>query len=225
MRVEIAQAGAEYERRRLEFLAFVGLRMASSMDYAATLEDVARAAIPDLADLCAITVVAPDGRPQALVGAHADPEREQLVRELQAHGAATLPGAADAMRTGEHELLVEVTDELLAAAATDEEHLRRLRELGLRSSLTVPMKASGRVLGTITLGFSGSDRRFADVVVEYRPGGTGRPAHRERATVDRALGDRPHAPGQPASARPALDPRRRAGRALLARGRSEHRRR
>ena len=167
VRVEIAQAGAEYERRRLEFLAFVGLRMASSMDYAATLEDVARAAIPDLADLCAITVVAPDGRPQALVGAHADPEREQLVRELQAHGAATLPGAADAMRTGEHELLVEVTDELLAAAATDEEHLRRLRELGLRSSLTVPMKASGRVLGTITLGFSGSDRRFssADLVV------------------------------------------------------------
>ena len=167
VRVEIAQAGAEFERRRLEFLAFVGLRMASSMDYAATLEDVARAAIPDLADLCAITVVAPDGRPQALVGAHADPERERLVRELQAHGAATLPGAAEAMRTGEHELLEEVTEELLAATATGEEHLRRLRELGLCSSLTVPMKASGRVLGTITLGFSESDRRFSspDLVV------------------------------------------------------------
>ena len=167
VRGDMAQATAEIERRRLQFLAFVGLRMAASMDYAATLEDVARAAIPDLADLCAVTVIDPDGRPHALVGAHADPEREHLVRELQAHRDAHLPGAAEAMRSGEHELLEEMTDELLVASATDAEHLRLLRELGLRSSLTMPMKAAGRVLGTITLGFAESDRRFepADLVV------------------------------------------------------------
>jgi serine phosphatase RsbU (regulator of sigma subunit) len=71
------------------------------------------------------------------------------------------------MRTGEHQLLAEVTEAALVAAAADEEQLLRLRELGLRSSLSVPMKASGRVLGTITLGFAESGRRFAseDLVV------------------------------------------------------------
>ena len=169
LRAEIAQSDAEVERRRLEFLAFVGLRMASSMDYATTLEDVARAAIPDLADLCAVAVTAPDGRPGPLVVAHPDPERERLVRELLEHagGSASLPGAAEAMRSGDHELLPEITEEILVATATDEEHLRRLRELGLRAALTVPMKAAGRVLGTITLAYAESGREFgpADLVV------------------------------------------------------------
>jgi PAS domain S-box-containing protein len=169
LRAEIAQSDAEVERRRLEFLAFVGLRMASSMDYATTLQDVARAAIPDLADLCAVAVTAPDGRQGPLVVAHGDPERERLVRELLEHaaGSASLPGAAEAMRSGEHELLPEITEEILVATAADEEQLQRLRELGLRAALTVPMKAAGRVLGTITLAYAESGREFApaDLVV------------------------------------------------------------
>jgi PAS domain S-box-containing protein len=165
LRVEVAQAGAEVERRRLAFLAYVGLRMASSMDYAATLEEVARAAIPDIADLCAVRVVGHDGRPHTLAVAHADPARERLARELL--GSGSLPGAAKALRTGEHELLRDITDDVLVAAAPDEQHLRQMRELGLRSSVSVPMRASGRILGTITLAFAESDRRFAseDLVV------------------------------------------------------------
>jgi serine phosphatase RsbU (regulator of sigma subunit) len=71
------------------------------------------------------------------------------------------------MRTGEYELLADVGDDALVAAAGDEEILRLLRRLGLRSLLSVPMKSSARVLGTITLGFGESDRRFAsaDLVV------------------------------------------------------------
>jgi serine phosphatase RsbU (regulator of sigma subunit) len=78
-----------------------------------------------------------------------------------------LPGMEDVMRTGEYELLPEITDELIAAAAQDEEKRRLLRALGLRSSLTIPMKASGRVLGVIVLGFADSGRRFEsdDLVV------------------------------------------------------------
>jgi serine phosphatase RsbU (regulator of sigma subunit) len=165
LRVETAQAGAEVERRRLEFLAYVGLRMASSMDYESTLAEVARAAIPGIADLCAVRVLGHDGRPHTLAVGHADPERERLARELLV--SASLPGAADAMRSGEHELLEEITDDALVAAAAGEEQLERLRVLGLRSSLSVPMKASGRILGTITLGFAESGRRFSteDLVV------------------------------------------------------------
>jgi PAS domain S-box-containing protein len=165
LRAESSQASAEVERKRLEFLAYIGLRMAASMDYAATLEEVARAAIPDIADLCAVRVSGLDGRPESLAVAHADAGRERLARDLLV--SASLPGAAAAMRTGEYQLLSEVTEEALVAAAAGEEQLARLRELGLRSSLSVPMRASGRILGVITLGFGESDRRFSseDLVV------------------------------------------------------------
>lgn len=163
MRAESAQAYAESERARVEFLAYVGLRMASSMDYATTLQEVARAAVPTIADICLVRVAEPDGRPRVLTLAHADPECERRAQEVAgAHlsAAAPLPGMAEAMRTGEHQLLPEVTDELLAATATDEQHLQLLRALRLRSSLTMPMRASGRLLGVIALGFADSGRRF-----------------------------------------------------------------
>jgi PAS domain S-box-containing protein len=170
VRAEFAQHEAENERARLEFLAYIGLRMASSMDYTTTLGEVARAAVPAIADLCVVTVVESDGRPEPIAIVHADPERERVARELlHGHHPATwpLPGAADVMRTGEHELIPEVTEDMLAAAAQDEQQLRRLRALGLRSALSVPMKASGRLLGVIALGFAESERRFGsdDLVV------------------------------------------------------------
>jgi len=170
VRAEFAQHEAEAERARLEFLAYVGMRMASSMDYTTTLEEVARAAVPAIADLCVVTVIEPDGRPQPLAIVHADPERERLARELthpESAMSAALPGVVEVMRTGEHELLPEVTDELLLEAARDEQHLRYLRALGVRSALSVPMRSSGRTLGVIALGFAESGRRFGsdDLVV------------------------------------------------------------
>jgi PAS domain S-box-containing protein len=170
VRAEFAQQEAETERARLEFLAYVGLRMASSMDYTTTLEEVARAAVPTIADLCVVTVLEPDGRPQPLVIAHADPQRERLARELvrpRVAMSAALPGVAEVLRTGEHELVPDITDDLLAASALDEQHLRFLEALGVRSSLSVPMKSAERLLGVIALGFAQSERRFGadDLVV------------------------------------------------------------
>ena len=55
------------------------------------------------------------------------------------------------MRTGVGELYSDITDEMLVAAARDEEHLQLSRELNLRSVMIVPLLARGRTLGTITL--------------------------------------------------------------------------
>jgi serine phosphatase RsbU (regulator of sigma subunit) len=55
------------------------------------------------------------------------------------------------VRTGRSELYAEVTDEMLVAGARDEDHLRLLRELNLRSVLVVPLVARGRTLGAMTL--------------------------------------------------------------------------
>ncbi len=71
------------------------------------------------------------------------------------------------MRTGQSELVTDITDELLAATAKDDEHLRMLRELGLKSYLTVPLRASGKMLGVLTFANSESGRNYtaADLLV------------------------------------------------------------
>ena len=161
VRAEAARAEAESERRRMEFLARAGLRMASSLDYATALADVARAAVPDIADLCAVTVVEHGVRPLVLV--HADPERERLALELVGRfppDPAAAFGVSEVIRTGAPELVPEITPERLESMALNAEHLELLRAIGPCSSLTVPIRASGRTHGAIALYFDASGRRF-----------------------------------------------------------------
>ena len=54
----------------------------------------------------------------------------------------------------------EITDAMLLASAQDEDHLRILRELGLRSYICVPLTTRGRTLGTITFLTSDSGRLY-----------------------------------------------------------------
>ena len=49
---------------------------------------------------------------------------------------------------------------MLEAVAQDAEHLALLRALGFRSSMIVPLRAGGRVIGDIALVSAGSGRRF-----------------------------------------------------------------
>jgi serine phosphatase RsbU (regulator of sigma subunit) len=69
-------------------------------------------------------------------------------------------GPAKALRMGEP-VLDEVVDEAdLRAIATDERHLAQMRKLGVTSSLIVPLRSPQRPIGTITLAYSGSGRRY-----------------------------------------------------------------
>src|SRR5204863_138154 len=55
-----------------------------------------------------------------------------------------------------------VTDEMLAASARDPEHLELLRAVGAQSYMVVPLRARGRVLGTMVLLSTDSARRYGD---------------------------------------------------------------
>ena len=74
------------------------------------------------------------------------------------------------IRTGESQLIPEVTDDMLevGALAQDEEHERVLRALGFRSAIVVPLRARGRILGAIGLAL-GDDttRRFGPEDLTY----------------------------------------------------------
>ncbi|MDT4896014.1 MAG: hypothetical protein QOH25_1091 [Acidobacteriota bacterium] len=147
----------------LRFIAEASEMLASSLDYETTLSNVARLAVPRLADWCVVHIVEEDGSLQQLAAAHMDESKLEMLRELNRR----YPSGLDAthsyplvVRTGEPELLPEITDALLVAVSRDEGHLELLRHLKLKSTLCVPLMARGRTLGAITFATAESGRTY-----------------------------------------------------------------
>jgi PAS domain S-box-containing protein len=148
-----------------DFLLRAGAVLAESLDYRRTLQSVARLAVPEIADWCAIDLLAEDGSIQPLALTHADAAKVTFASELMERYAPDPQadaGVPRVIRTGTAELVPEITDELLEAAARDELHLDLIRELGLRSYICVPLAVREDVVGAITLVASESGRRFGD---------------------------------------------------------------
>lgn len=153
------------ERKRADdgqrLLAEAGELLAATLDEQTALTNLARLAVPSLADWCTVDIVRPDGSTSGLGGSHIDPEREDLIRELQrrypANPSGTVPISA-VLRTGRSLLLESVSDAELAASSPDAAHLHLRRRLGFRSAMFVPLRAHDRLLGIITL-VSADDRR------------------------------------------------------------------
>jgi serine phosphatase RsbU (regulator of sigma subunit) len=162
-RVE-AQRAAQDREAKLAFLADASEKLSSDLDYEATLAAVAEAAVPWFADWCAISL-SEDGILRTIAVAHTHPERISLVRELQErypNDPESDQGGYRVLRTGESLLVPEVTDDLLAAAARDEEHLRLMRTLNLRSGMSCPLKVGDRTLGVISWVAGEQGRRFSE---------------------------------------------------------------
>lgn len=161
-----ARAEAEAARDRLAFLAEASEVLSSSLDYRSTLTQVAHLAVPRLADWCAVDVLDEDaGGPMNVVVAHADPAKVAMaaaLRERWPSDPESEQGVGAVIRSGEPQIIPEVTDEMLTAAALDDEHLAVIRELGLRSALTVPLTARGRTLGALSLISAESERVYND---------------------------------------------------------------
>jgi PAS domain S-box-containing protein len=159
---------AAIERKRAEekqrFLADTGALLSSSLDYRVKLRSVARLAVPTLADWCAVDVLE-HGSVERLAVEHPDPNKVALALKLQARYPPDLEAASgvpEVLRTGRVEFYPEVTDEMLQAAAIDEEHLELLRAIGFTSVILVPMNARERTLGVVTLVSAESGRRYEE---------------------------------------------------------------
>ncbi|HEV7753188.1 MAG TPA: SpoIIE family protein phosphatase [Baekduia sp.] len=165
--------------------------LASSLDYAQTLQHVARLAVPALADWCGVDVLDARGAIQQVAVAHVEPEKVRFAREFRKRYPVSVDdpdGPAAVIRDGATSLTEAITDELLVAVAHDDEHLVLLRELGLRSALVVPLEASGRVIGALTLVLTDETRRFtaADVALAEELGRrAGSAVHNARLYTER----------------------------------------
>jgi PAS domain S-box-containing protein len=158
-----ARAEAEAAHGRAALLAESGAVLSSSLDYQTTVAGVARMAVPGLADWCAVDLLDEGGQIRRLAVAHADPSKVEWAAELERRYPADPEaprGVPHVLRTGESELYTEIPDELLVAAAQDDEHLRIMREMGFTSAMVVPLPARGRTLGAISFISEESGRRY-----------------------------------------------------------------
>jgi PAS domain S-box-containing protein len=159
------------EQIRHTFLARVATALAETLDYEATLAQVAELAVPEIADWCTVDVLE-EGQifGKRLAVAHVDPSKVRWAREL---GQRYPPdpkaprGVANVLRTGRAELYPIVDEKMVEAGARDAEHLRILRELRISSAMVVPLIARGRVLGAMTFSYADTNRHYAQNDLEF----------------------------------------------------------
>ncbi|MBW3565367.1 MAG: PAS domain S-box protein [Acidobacteria bacterium] len=139
---------------RIRILAAAGKILTESLEYEETLAQVADLFVPALADWCVIDLLDADGKLARLKVKHVDPEKVELAQRLEKE-YPTDPdsprGVVNVIRTGEPELISEISEGLVREAVRDEEHFRILQALGLRSYIVVPIATPGRILGAISL--------------------------------------------------------------------------
>ncbi len=163
-REQSARAEAEAAERRLAFLAEASAQLSASLDYEVTLSNVARLAVPRLADYCAIDVVNEDNQVRSLELADVDPEKEEAGRRMHEEHPVDPESnhpVAQVLRSGRPILFSDVDEDVLRLfAEDDEEYLQELRNIGIDSAMYVPLVARGRTIGVISFVASESDQRY-----------------------------------------------------------------
>jgi PAS domain S-box-containing protein len=163
----------------------------SSLALEPALAAAARAAVPALADWCAVDLA--DPRPDGSLGVrrvaveHKDPAKVALARQLAERypDDPDVPqGVHHVLRTGRVDFVREIPPEMLEAGARDAEHLAAIRALGLCSYIVAPIletqaqivvpagidvpkpPPAPAVLGAITFVSAESARRYTERDVE-----------------------------------------------------------
>ncbi|MCG3111082.1 MAG: ATP-binding protein [Candidatus Manganitrophus sp. SB1] len=160
-----ARVDAEAARNYLSFLVDANSLLASSLDYRTTLSRVAQLAVPKLADWCVVDILEEDQSIERLATAHIDPAKVKLAYEVERRYPSdpkATRGIPQVLRSGTPEIYAEIRDNVLEESARDPEHLRILRELGLRSVMIVPLIARERIFGAITFVTAESGRHYAE---------------------------------------------------------------
>src|SRR5688572_13095055 len=131
-----------YAQERQRFLSDASDLLASSIDFETTLQNIAKMAIPGLADWASVFIRMPGESPRPPAIFSADPKKQRLVEELLKRFPIRFEsnqGIGLVLRTGRPAFYPDITEAFLKNAAVNDEHLARIRELGLRSSIAVPI--------------------------------------------------------------------------------------
>jgi serine phosphatase RsbU (regulator of sigma subunit)/ketosteroid isomerase-like protein len=154
--------------RRFQILDDIAHVVDEGGDLEETLDAITEILVPELGDLCAIDLIE-DGRVRRVAVRASGPEAEEIQVKLAARAPAfQAEMASEAGRERvEPRFYEHVGEEVLRDAAADEEDFQFLRSLRTRSSVTVELRARGRVTGMLTVSVGPSGRRFRSGDVRF----------------------------------------------------------
>ena len=155
--------------QREKFLAEAGEKLAASFGSTETLNQVARLAIPAIADGCILENRVANG---FLAGAtaHIDPAIEEILDDVSLAGARLPPKGHPLIEVRERRtpvLLQSNAATRLIEASTMPAYVRAVKALNPEAALFLPLVAREQLIGVLTLfrakgGFDGDDLQFAE---------------------------------------------------------------
>jgi PAS domain S-box-containing protein len=160
-----ADEAADRAHRRTTFLAHMAKQVSQSLDYTQTLKGIATAAVPGIADWCAVDMTQEDGQILRLAVAHVDEAKIELAKELRRrYEDPRAPYSVPyVIHTATAALVSDISDDMIVQSAHgDEEQVRLIRSLGLRSYMCVPLVTGGRAVGALTFATAESGRRYTE---------------------------------------------------------------
>jgi PAS domain S-box-containing protein len=151
------------------FLSEASGLLAGSLEWETTLQAVARLATREWADYCLVDMLGEDGAMHRLAVAARNPAQQGLMERLR-HFPPRLDADTPLSRAfaqGLPLLQENVTEEWRTALARSPEHLALMKEMGARSVLVLPLAASGRRFGVISLHNISPARRYTPRDLAY----------------------------------------------------------
>jgi PAS domain S-box-containing protein len=166
----VAGSGGSGQRRRaIDLLVEAGAVLATSLDLATTMGQVAKLTVPALADLCVIDLRDDDGSIRDVAVVAADERTARELEDLRARFQLDPEGAhpvAHVIRSGEPVLLPSMTSALLSSFAQGSEHARFMIEHDYHSAVVAPLLARGRTLGALSVLRLGDGEPYASEDLE-----------------------------------------------------------
>jgi serine phosphatase RsbU (regulator of sigma subunit) len=168
---EAARARARVNQERVAFLADANRIITTSLDYGTTLQNLTHLAVPRLADWCAVHLRSDEDSQLTFRVAHANPEKVDAVEELWKRYPPN-PRDPDSfvfqvLRTGQPVVLRNMPAGLIGGEVQDEEHLRMVNELDVRSAILVPLTGPRGAIGVLTLAHAESGRRHRRIDLPF----------------------------------------------------------
>lgn len=150
-------------QENLAYLAEASKILSSSLDFKTTLSNIAKLAVPKIADWCAIDILDRNGNLEQVTVAHKDPKKVKWAKELRKADPPKLDsptGVPKVIRTGKSEFYPSIPDELLVKIAKDKKHLKLLRDLGFTSAMITPINQNDKCIGGITFVTTETKRQY-----------------------------------------------------------------
>ena len=159
---------AERRRRRAqEFLLVATRGLDASLDFSRTARTIVEAAVPDLAEVCVLDFVRPDGWVGDSIIGSADPAvapaLEQIRRDAPLDPRGDHP-VAQVMRAGRPMIWRDLASPpVMESVVQNEAHRRLIEDTRYQSAAVAPLIARGLTIGALSLLHASTDLRYDEV--------------------------------------------------------------